>query len=186
MTFETKPTGRQAVEEALLAATIEMVVAKGLNVSVREIAANAGVNHGLVHTYFGSKQGLIDAALDQIGRRSASQLRCDGYPRPDLANLDHGLLAKALARFGLDMGDRPDPLPSHPVFVSWKAALGRDNPDLDAEGVDEKVALAASLALGWAMYHEFVCAALDIDDVARKSLEERVCDLVAELGGIPG
>lgn len=182
---EGKPTGRKAVEEALLAATIDMVVAKGLQVSVREIANRAGVNHGLVHTYFGSKQALLDAALEAISRRSGSQLRCDGYPRPDMANLDAGLLAKALARFGLDLGDNPDPLPSDPVFSSWRSALRRDNPDLDDDEIDEQVAAAASMALGWAMYSNFLCSALEIDDLGRKKLDEKVAGLVAELGGLP-
>src|SRR4051794_17582796 len=37
--------------------------------STRDIAAEAGVNHGLIHYYFGTKDRLAIAALDEANRR---------------------------------------------------------------------------------------------------------------------
>ena len=54
----SKPAGKAEVSDALVDATIDLIVERGLGISVREIAARAaGVNHGLVHLYFGGKPG---------------------------------------------------------------------------------------------------------------------------------
>ena len=54
------PHGPEQVRAALLDAAAELFAEKGPGaVSVRQIAAAAGVNHGLVHHYFGSKQELL-------------------------------------------------------------------------------------------------------------------------------
>jgi AcrR family transcriptional regulator len=55
------------VKSLLVKALIEQLKTRSVEaISVREVAAAAGVNHGLVHRYFGSKQGLIDAAVEQL------------------------------------------------------------------------------------------------------------------------
>ena len=41
--------------------------------SVKLIATQAGVNHGLVHHYFGSKEGLFAAMLDQLDQEMDQQ-----------------------------------------------------------------------------------------------------------------
>lgn len=58
------PHGPEEVRKALLAAASRLFAEKGPGaVSVREIAREAGVNHGLVHHYFGSKQELLHAVV---------------------------------------------------------------------------------------------------------------------------
>ena len=55
--------GRRLSEERLLAAAGDLLVDVGPHgATVREIARRAGVNHGLVHHYFGSKEQLLRAA----------------------------------------------------------------------------------------------------------------------------
>lgn len=54
------PHGPEQVRAALLDAAAKLFAEKGPGaVSVRQIASAAGVNHGLVHHYFGSKQELL-------------------------------------------------------------------------------------------------------------------------------
>lgn len=54
----------QKTMQALIEAAIRLLDRRGGgDVSVREIAAEAGVNHGLVHHYFGSKEGLLREAI---------------------------------------------------------------------------------------------------------------------------
>ena len=56
--------GRRLSEERLLAAAGDLLVEVGPHgATVREIARRAGVNHGLVHHYFGSKEQLLRAAM---------------------------------------------------------------------------------------------------------------------------
>lgn len=61
------PRGRDQVVQALLASAMELFAQRGPNaVSVREIAAHAGVNHALVFRHFGSKDGLTQAVWDRV------------------------------------------------------------------------------------------------------------------------
>jgi AcrR family transcriptional regulator len=55
--------------DLLIDATLRLLVSRPVaGVSVRDIAAEAGVNHGLVHRHFGSKDGLIRAAVERAAR----------------------------------------------------------------------------------------------------------------------
>ena len=44
----------------------------GQNFSARSVAKEAGVNHGLIHHYFGSKENLILAFIDYYGQQIES------------------------------------------------------------------------------------------------------------------
>ena len=57
------PRGDSAVtRQVILAAARELFAAHGVDgVSVRQIAAKAGVNHALVHRYFGTKDEMVAA-----------------------------------------------------------------------------------------------------------------------------
>jgi TetR/AcrR family transcriptional regulator, regulator of biofilm formation and stress response len=49
---------------ALLMAAIEVVAARGLRgLTIRSVAEQAGVSHGLVRFHFGSREGLVEATL---------------------------------------------------------------------------------------------------------------------------
>ena len=56
--------------QALVEAAIRLLDRRGAgDVSVRDIAAEARVNHGLVHHYFGSKEGLLREAVLRMSAR---------------------------------------------------------------------------------------------------------------------
>lgn len=180
---DIQPVGREAVIDALTEATIELIVEKGLSMSVREIATRAGVNHGLIHTYFSSKEGLITAAFARINQRAAAELDSCGFPPPDLAERRGGELAKALARVMLESVG--DPYPSHPILPSWRRALTTSRPDLGSEEIDDRILIATALALGWALFADHLTAIVDLDPERRDEVAARVAALVAEFGGIP-
>ncbi len=96
------PHGPDDVREALLRAATDLFAERGVGrVSVREVAATAGVNVGLVHRYVGTKDELVGAtvrwaaanASGATGEASAlgayerilAHLSLEGY---DLAGLD--------------------------------------------------------------------------------------------------
>ena len=178
-----KPFGKSAAMKALTDAAVDLIVKDGTHVSVRQIAKRAGVNHGLVHTYFGSKRNLLESAFDEINRRAWAEADADGFPPPDLANRRSGELAKAVARMRLD-GDR-DLFSSHPVTESWRRALTLTRPELGADEIEVMVATAATLGLGWAVFADHITDVLGFDKERRIELDLHIADLVAELGGIP-
>jgi AcrR family transcriptional regulator len=50
--------------DALLMAAIEVVAARGLRgLTIRSVAEQAGVSHGLIRFHFGSRDGLVEATL---------------------------------------------------------------------------------------------------------------------------
>lgn len=65
---EGPPRGREEVSAALVDAAMQLFAERGVAaVSVREVAARAGVNHALVFRHFGSKDGLAEAVWERVG-----------------------------------------------------------------------------------------------------------------------
>jgi AcrR family transcriptional regulator len=63
-------TPRAAAEEALLDAAERLLVDVGYaGITTRRLAEEAGVNHGLVHYYFGSNENLLVRALERFTER---------------------------------------------------------------------------------------------------------------------
>jgi AcrR family transcriptional regulator len=73
-TASTTPA-RAAAESALLDAAERLLVEVGYaKITTRRLAVEAGVNHGLVHYYFGSNENLLVRALERFtGRLIARQ-----------------------------------------------------------------------------------------------------------------
>jgi AcrR family transcriptional regulator len=71
-----KTTARSAAEEALLDAAERLLVDVGYaGITTRRLADEAGVNHGLVHYYFGSNESLLVRALERFTERLISRQR---------------------------------------------------------------------------------------------------------------
>ena len=70
-----KTAARAAAEEALLDAAERLLADAGYaSITTRRLATEAGVNHGLVHYYFGSNDNLLVHALERFtGRLIARQ-----------------------------------------------------------------------------------------------------------------
>jgi TetR/AcrR family transcriptional regulator, repressor for neighboring sulfatase len=88
------PRGDSAVtRQAILSAARELFAAHGVDgVSVRRIAAKAGVNHALVHRYFGAKDDMVAAILLAEGRRMSALGRPEADHVTSLAALREILL----------------------------------------------------------------------------------------------
>jgi AcrR family transcriptional regulator len=69
-------TARAAAEEALLDAAEQLLVDVGYaGITTRRLAEAAGVNHGLVHYYFGSNENLLVRALERFTERLIQRQR---------------------------------------------------------------------------------------------------------------
>jgi AcrR family transcriptional regulator len=83
---ETQVT--RAQEEALLDAAERLLLELGYSkVTTRRVAAEAGLNHGLVHYYFGSVENLLVRALERFTERLTARQRAM-YSDPDVPFLE--------------------------------------------------------------------------------------------------
>jgi AcrR family transcriptional regulator len=71
-----KTVARSAAEDALLDAAERLLVEVGhAGITTRRLAEEAGVNHGLVHYYFGSNESLLVRALERFTERMIARQR---------------------------------------------------------------------------------------------------------------
>jgi AcrR family transcriptional regulator len=71
-----KTSARSAAEEALLDAAERLLVEVGYaGITTRRLAEEAGINHGLVHYYFGSNESLLLRALERFTERLIERQR---------------------------------------------------------------------------------------------------------------
>ena len=71
-----KTAARSAAEESLLDAAERLLVEVGYaGITTRRLAEEAGVNHGLVHYYFGSNENLLVRTLERFTERLIARQR---------------------------------------------------------------------------------------------------------------
>jgi AcrR family transcriptional regulator len=71
-----KTSARSSAEDALLDAAERLLVEVGYaGITTRRLAEEAGINHGLVHYYFGSNENLLLRALERFTERLIERQR---------------------------------------------------------------------------------------------------------------
>ncbi len=161
------PRGRDAVVDAVCEAGAELFAERGPGaVSSREIAARAGVNYGLLHRHFGSREALTSAIMihlsEALGRAMENGRRSGRSVFAILA--EQPGYARALAGAALDGFDMATLQDAHPIldrlvpFVSGGAGVGE-------APLEDRAAVAAACAafLGWAVFGSFLGPALRIE-----------------------
>jgi AcrR family transcriptional regulator len=79
---------RSAADEALLDAAERLLVEVGYaGITTRRVAEEAGVNHGLVHYYFGSMENLLVQVLERFTERLIARQRTM-YEAPEVPFLE--------------------------------------------------------------------------------------------------
>jgi AcrR family transcriptional regulator len=90
-----KTKGRQNVEKKLIESAAVLVGSIGPNqLTIRDVADHAGVNHAQIHHYFGGKDGLLTATykllafehIEQLQRRNVSVDNLISEPLGDITN----------------------------------------------------------------------------------------------------
>jgi AcrR family transcriptional regulator len=171
---------------ALLDAATEIVTETGSpNITVREVAARAGINHGLVHRYFGTKDTLIDSVIDEISATVAQQLESGGGQA-----IVHGDAMGTLARLighamisgddSFDDADRP-----HPVADVLIRRLRQENA-MSEEAARLAAAQIIALTLGWRLNESFLVGSCGLGDRSTEDLREQLhaaCLRVIEQAG---
>jgi len=162
MTASPGPAGRDEVVGALLRAAIELFSEHGVrSTSVRQIARAAGVNHGLVHHYFGSKHALLEASLDRLaGAHTELPVGGDGAAAASDRLVDRHWRILA---FALLEGEDPSELQrSFPLFE--KLVEDRRRAGGDERQIRLEVARAVATGLGWQMFRRLIVTGLGLDE----------------------
>ncbi len=174
MTTDVKrPTGRDEVVEALLDAAERLFsTARPGDVSLRSIARAAGVNHGLVHRHFGTRDDLIDRLMERTATKWTEELeRTHDYLAAiesilgpdDRASTTAGAWLRLLAWSLLT-----EPPDRWGAVQRRYATLDRLPALLTDGGPEDTVittAAALALAFGWRFFHPYLRAALGLEDV---------------------
>lgn len=179
---------------ALLDAARKLYAEKGpAAVSVRAVAESAGVNHGLVHRHFGSKEALHRAVLDDLAselfRNTEKQLEANADLPTVLATAFNAVAHqeqywRVLARALLDGHAPRDIQTSFPVLGHLEQAVieAQKRDQLDSS-VDAKtlVAAAAGLGLGWLLFEPYLLAATEHPASTRRDARARLVDTLRRL-----
>ncbi len=147
-----KPRGREQVREALLETATRLFSAQGpRRVSIREVAAAAGVNHGLVHRHFGSKAQLQTAVLDRLVENvGASMQTAEDAPLDRLVQeafertQEHDAYFRILAWTLLE-GEAPSMQSRFPVVERLLGVAGNED---DRRHAARRVARLLAMGLG--------------------------------------
>jgi AcrR family transcriptional regulator len=173
---------RVDAEERLIIAAGELLGEVGPNsMSVRNVAERAGVNHGLVHHYFGGKDGLLKAAMTRLVQEHAvfakEASHGDPIPTPLLLNHDPKYL-RAVVRAVLDdeMQLATTEITEGVSVPQGAMAHATKSKNISEPDVQMKamVAVAMAMEMGWAALEPFLFA---VTDVAEDEQEE-VRDIV--------
>jgi AcrR family transcriptional regulator len=148
-----RPRGREEVMTAILGAATELLAQRSpREVTVRDVAERANVNHALVHRHFGTKDDLLRAVL--LARSEAFGRAATSLPSADADSMlallaDHSDYWRIMARLMLDSPDLlvGRELPAASMILTMIG--GRREPD---EAMRVAAAVAGSLALGWAVF----------------------------------
>ena len=159
-------SGRGIAEEKLIRAAGELLSEVGPRAaSVRAVATRAGVNHGLIHHYFGSKESLLRAAMTRLVEDHAAfakdMAKGASVPAPFALLHDQPYL-RAVMRCVLDGEmelattelDAGVSIPRH-VVSELAAHRGQNTPDVKTQAA---VGIGMAMEMGWAALEPFIFA----------------------------
>jgi AcrR family transcriptional regulator len=185
MSAPARRPGREWATEALIAAARRLFAERGpAAVSLREVAAEAGVNHGLIHHYIGSRDDLLHAVFAGATETARSEVADAADPVDalrSLRTLGSGseeftrLLAWALL-------EGHDPTEFHGRSAALEAVVATGG--ADSRRLRTVVAMAMVQSLGWKLFGAYACmaAGLGADEVdgVRRELDDLMDRLVAD------
>ncbi len=189
-----KQRSREHVETKLIASACKLMAENGPRaVTIRDIAADAGVNHGQIHHYFGGKKGLLTAAMRHLSQEHAEHAARRGLreksgtlgeikdspPPLTLArdkqyqmSIIRSVLDGEMELATLEIDDGVS-VPRH-LLEELTKALGHDEPTTDI-----KAALAVAMAIeqAWAALEQYILLMIDAKPDEIEIVRERVADV---------
>jgi len=175
---ESAPTGRDEVTAAILDSAAEMFAERGpAAASIRDIAARAHVNHGLVFRHFGTKEQLVAAVLDHLAAKLT--MLTDGEASASEIEVATSRQLRVIARALLDG------FPAGKLQSSFPAAARLLDGIRPEHQTEESARLGAAnaiaLLLGWQLFEPFVRSATGLHDLPEEKLRESMFAEMARL-----
>ncbi|GAA4805528.1 TetR/AcrR family transcriptional regulator [Tomitella cavernea] len=174
-----RPTGRDAVRRSILRAARHHFAREGPRAALRDIAATAGVNAGLIHRHFGRKEQLISEVIEDTLESSTRHVAANGAVRSMfLDSTTQTDFVRMIAWMALERGpDGASPLASAPHRT---IAEVRGAPDTDPDR-DARLMIALTVIYGWSVFSREMLSAFDVEEDRRGEFEHRIADLLAAL-----
>jgi AcrR family transcriptional regulator len=179
---------------AVLDAATTLFATRGpATVSVRDIAAAAGVNHALVHRHFGTKQEVLQAVLERAVQEIAAATDEIADRRVNLQQrfqivAEHEAYWRALARAILD---NEDPRMLQRDFPNVRRMLellqaeqqqprSRRKQTPPPAPVDARIVVGtiSALIMGWLLFEPFLLAATGLDKEDREKVRGQIIRLL--------
>ncbi len=172
MRKQNKPYGKEEVKKAIIQSAATLFSEKGVDaVSLRMIADHAGVNHGLIHRHFGSKEMLRRETQEKLSADVRSEI---GEP-DDLMEIlfralkvirEHDKFWRVMARTLLDDRDHGEIQRDFPFVrklvqrVASEQKAGRITTAVDAKSI---VASFLAYGLGMMVFKGYILPAVDLE-----------------------
>lgn len=172
-----KAFGRDAIRDAVIAAARELFAEKGYAaVGMREIAAAAGVNQGLIHRHFGAKSEVLQAVLQDmfsdVGGTAMAQLDPASpdfivklFPIGAKRKMDWMILMRAV----LDGYDFQQGGFSFPITGAVLAHASARRGKRDRETRKRAAAVIAG-GIGWLLLQDYLAPILELESEDRDKL----------------
>ena len=181
----TRRSREEASRDLIDAAAVFLAQRSAGRVTVRAIAAAAGVNPTYVGRYFGSKRTLMQAAMRQAQLNIAHAVDempnvVDGATAVVHASLRERELVTAIARMILD-GDVDELPPENPALRGllrrFEDEIAR-RPGAAARDPRIIVLCLASATMGYALFGEFVRRGVGLDDRPAEEIEAALVEVL--------
>jgi AcrR family transcriptional regulator len=182
---EGQPTGPDAVRRALLDAAADLFARYGASaVTLRDIAAAADVQLGLISRYFGTRREFVQAVFEDLSMQLASDVQ-------DLPLAQHsferdstmGRWTRLLTHLALtDEGD-PGSVRFNPALAL--AAVTESEYGLDRVAARLRGAQILASVLGWRLFEHYLIEAADLQEFSIRDLRDELTATHRRLGATP-
>jgi AcrR family transcriptional regulator len=161
----TRP--RLEIERALIDSAARLLEQQGpRSVTVKAIAEQAGVNHGYVHHYFGSKEALVGRVLDELAVEVTRDLSEGVVFDGTSSGARYVRVACRAALDGYDPGFIDRDFPVRRMLEE----IGRERFGLDDSSVQLRAVQVLALAMGWLLFEPFLVRAGSLSESELNSL----------------
>ncbi len=178
-----RPTGRDDVRAAVLRAAAEHFARRGSAASLRDIAADANVNVGLIHRHFGNKSELLRAVLrhqTQAGAAVVARANSPAVALRDIFEAGPGTAryVRTVAWLLLE-GDDPASFQAEYPAINVMRAMAHEG--ITDEEYDQGLLTALLIVYGWTVFGSQLLTAFGYPPNQHAAVRSRLAGLVERL-----